>query len=367
MKMFKVMIVDDMEIMRRQIKRLPLWGDSTGFIITAEAEDGQEALEKLQIESVDLLIADISMPRINGIELLKESKERCLASCVVFLSEHSEFNFAKEAIQNGIFDYLVKPVNYQELKELLKKVEKFIEEKKKAQINIRNLEDKLVEIIDIYYPANQLKSLAKNISEGNINVMGDIQAMVEDTFIALDHDVLKTAIVLQRVYNEIYLEVKSNHDWIEQFLDKNLVNDISLTHYNNIDFIKKRIMESIEILLSTINKFIFSSKKSPLIKEICNYIIRNIEREINMSKISEVLFLSKNYIGDIFRQEASITVGEYITMVKIERAKRLIKEEDLRSYEIAYKLGYNHVEYFGKLFKKNTGFSPIEFKNTLNK
>ncbi|WP_055669084.1 response regulator transcription factor [Desnuesiella massiliensis] len=365
--MFKVMIVDDMEIMRRQIKRLPLWGDSTEFIITAEAEDGQEALEKLQIESVDLLITDISMPRINGIELLKESKERCLASCVVFLSEHSEFNFAKEAIQHGIFDYLVKPVNYQELKGLLKRVEEYIKEKKKTQINIKNLEDKLLQAIDIYYPANQLNSIAKNIIEGNINIEGDIQAMVEDTFVALDHDILKTALVLQRVCNEIYLEIKSNYGWVEQFLDKNLVNDISLTHYNNIDFIKKRIMESIEALLLTINKFIFSSKKSPLIKEICNYIVCNIEKEINMSKISEALFLSKNYVGDIFRQETSITVGEYITMVKMERAKQLITEESLRSYEIAHRLGYNNVEYFGKLFKKHTGLSPIEFKNTFNK
>jgi two-component system response regulator YesN len=106
------------------------------------------------------------------------------------------------------------------------------------------------------------------------------------------------------------------------------------------------------------------SKKSPLIKEICTYIINNIEEEINMTRISEALFLTKNHIGDIFKQETGMTVGEYITMMKMERAKLLLTKEDLKSYEAAHKLGYNNAEYFGKLFKKHTGLSPMEFKNS---
>jgi two-component system response regulator YesN len=366
-KMFKVMIVDDMEIMRRQIRRLPLWGDVSGFVIVSEAEDGEEALKKLQIEPVDLLITDISMPRINGIELLKESQERCLATCVVFLSEHSEFNFAKEAISHGIFEYLVKPVKHEELKELLEKVKQYIQEKNKTQINLKNLETKLLEKIEIYYPTNQSASIIKYISEGDSNVIGTIQVMVEDVFASVGHDNMKATLVLQRVYNEIFLEVKSNHGWIEKFIDTKLIADINLTQYVNIDLIKQKIIENLETLISVINKFILSSKKSPVIKEICTYILHNLETEINMGKISEVLFLSKNYIGDLFKQETGITVGEYITIVKMERAKKIIIEETLKSYEIAHKLGYNNAEYFGKLFKKHTGFSPIEFKNTHKK
>jgi two-component system, response regulator YesN len=363
--MFKVVIVDDMEVMRRQIKRLPLWGEETGFSIIDEAEDGQEALEKLQVQPVDLLITDIRMPRINGIELLREVQERSLASCVVFLSEHSEFNLAKEAIQYGIFDYLVKPVNKEELKNLLEKVKKRIEEEKKAQIQMKNLEDKLVEKIDVYYPDNQLDSIVKYISEGDRDAIDAVEAMVEDTFAALGHDMMKTALVLQRAYHEVYGEVKSKHEWIKDFIDTKLIADISLTQYNNIDLVKSKIIEEVENLISIINKFILTSKKSPLIREICNYIIHNVHSEVNMGKISEALFLTKNYIGDIFKQETGMTVGEYITMVKMERAKQLMREKALRNYEIANKLGYNNVEYFGKLFKKHTGFSPVEFKNKL--
>ena len=365
--MFKVMVVDDMEVMRRQIKRLPLWGEGTGFSIVDEAEDGQEALYKLQRQPVDLLITDIKMPRINGIELLKEAHENQLATCVVFLSEHSEFNFAKEAIQYGIFDYLVKPVKAEELKTLLQKVKNYIEEREQAQIQLKKLEDKLMEKIEVYYPTSYLNSIVQYVCEGNKEAIKTIGAMVDDTAAALGHDIVKTAIVLEKAYNEILIGVKDKHGWIEEFVDINFFADTNLTHYSDIDSIKKKMIEMLEAIISIITKFILYSGKSPLIKKICIYVMGNVENNISITTISEALFITKNHIGDIFKQETGMTVGEYITMVKIERAKQLVAEGTFKNYEIAEKLGYSNVEYFAKLFKKNTGLTPMEFKHEFKK
>ena len=74
--MFKVMIVDDVEVMRRDVKRLKLWGESSGFIIEAEAVDGLDALEQLEKHSIDLVITDIRMPHVDGIELLRQISEK---------------------------------------------------------------------------------------------------------------------------------------------------------------------------------------------------------------------------------------------------------------------------------------------------
>lgn len=363
--MFKVMIVDDIEVMRRQIKRLPLWGESTGFNIIDEAEDGQEALCKLQSQPVDLLITDIKMPRINGIELLKEVNENSLATCVVFLSEHSEFNFAKEAIQYGIFDYLVKPVKADELENLLQKVKNYIEEQEKAKTQLKKLEEKLMEKMDVYYPTGHINSIVQYILYGNKKGTEVIESMVEDTAAALGYDTMKTAIVLQRAYNEILINIKESHGWIEEFIDITSFDDINLTKYEDIDSIKKKMKEVLETIKLIIDRFIIDSNKTPLIKEICIYVLRNVEKDISITKISEVLFLTKNHIGDIFKQETGMTLGEYITMVKIERAKQLVIEGDLKNYEIAQNLGYRDVEYFGKLFKKNTGLTPMEYRNTV--
>lgn len=361
--MFKVMIVDDMEIMRRQIKRLPLWGEDTGFNIVYEAEDGQDALYKLKEEPVDLLITDIRMPRINGIELLREVYENDLATCTVFLSEHSEFNFAKEAIQYDIFDYLVKPVKLEELEKLLKKAKHYIEEKEKAKNQLKSLEDKLIEKIDVYYPADRLNSIIQYTSDGNMKALEAISTMIDETAIIFEYDVLKTAIVLQKAINEIFTRIKEEHNWIEKFMDADFFTNVNLTSYSNINLMKKHIIEVLEFTICTINRFIIDSKKSPLIKEICKYTMQNIENNISIANISEKLFLTKKHIGDIFKQETDMTLGEYITMIKIERAKQLVIDGNFKNYEIAQRLGYNDAEYFSKVFKKHTGFSPVEYRS----
>ncbi|MDF2519376.1 MAG: two component transcriptional regulator, AraC family [Clostridia bacterium] len=365
--MYRVMIVDDMEFIRMQIKRLPLWGELTGFEIAAEAEDGQEALEKLRAQPIDLLITDIRMPRVNGIELLREVHKSDLAACVVFLSEHGEFNIAKEAIQYGIFDYLVKPVNQEELRSLLKKVKECIDEKAEVQNQVKKLEGIVAEKIEVYYPSGQVNRILQYISEENEKAVEAGAVMVEEAAAALEYDVMKTAIVLQKAYNEIWKGTMEIHQWMKQFTDITLFIDISFKQIDNIDLMKKKIVQQIEAIFSVIKKFIFKSRKSPIIREICHCVVKNIENEVCIAKISSALFLSKNYIGDVFKQETDMTLGDYITMVKVERAKKLIIEGRLKSYEIAQTLGYNNSEYFGKLFKRNTGLSPMEYKKYIEK
>lgn len=364
--MYKVMIVDDMEVMRRQIKRLPLWGGETEFHIVDEAEDGKDALDKLQKQSVDLLITDIKMPRIDGVELLKEVDAHQLARCVVFLSEHSEFSFAKKAIQYGIFDYLVKPVRQEELQKLLLKVQQHIEEEREKESQLKKLEDRLIEKLEIYYPENHIESIIQYISRGDAQqALPAIEAMVEDTGAALEGDSVKTAILLEKSYSEILKGIHQHHKWLDQFIDRTLLVNINLTNYGDIEAMKERIMAALAVLEAAIDQLMLRGKKSPLIEEICTYVLENVEQSISITTISEVLFLTKNYIGDLFKQETGMTIGEYITMVKIERAKKLIGEGTLKNYEIADRLGYKDAEYFGKLFKKNIGLSPMEFRNTL--
>lgn len=356
------MIVDDMEIIRRRMKRLSLW-KSSEFTIMEEAEDGQDALEKLLLQPVDLLITDISMPRINGIELLKETQERNLASCVVFLTEHCEFTFAKDAITYGVFDYLVKPVTEEGLGELLQKVCKHMDEKKKTEIHIQDLENKLIEM---YYPSNLVSTMKTYLDEGNRNVEEVIQRMVEETYSVLDLNLMKTAFVLEQVYQDLYIYFCECYSWIEQFIDIQPYSVVHLTPCDGVQSMQEKMVENIKELLDYSNKLIFRSKGNSLILEVCQYIVDHVEAEISMDDISKVLFLSKNYIGDTFKKETGITVKNYITMVKMERAKYLIAKEDLKSYEIADRLGYNQVEYFGKVFKKYIGLTPLELKNSLS-
>jgi two-component system response regulator YesN len=104
--MYKVMLVEDSEVMLKEIRRLKCWRDAPDFVVSYEARNGCEALQQLTGTPIDLVITDIRMPKVNGLELLQKIKERELAKAVVILSEYREFNYARRGMVLGAFDYL---------------------------------------------------------------------------------------------------------------------------------------------------------------------------------------------------------------------------------------------------------------------
>jgi two-component system response regulator YesN len=119
--MLSVMVVDDEEIIRQRIRNIISWRKH-GFEIVAEAEDGEEALQLAKKQSPDLLITDIKMPFVNGLELIKAVKKDNPGTYCVILTGYDEFQFAQEAIEYGATAYLLKPIEAESLAKLLKKI-----------------------------------------------------------------------------------------------------------------------------------------------------------------------------------------------------------------------------------------------------
>jgi two-component system response regulator YesN len=123
--------------------------------------------------------------------------------------------------------------------------------------------------------------------------------------------------------------------------------------------------ESIKSIGVTVNKFLGCNTVNSTIRKVCRYVLNNIESDISVKSISEELFINRNYLSDLFRHNIGISLMEYLTMVKMERAKRFLTKGNLKNYEIADKLGFKDIEYFSKVFKKYTGKTPTEFRNSL--
>lgn len=121
------MIVDDVEEIRKGIKLKADWCE-LGFDICSEAQNGREALELLTHQSIDLVITDIHMPIMNGLDLLRECSSSYPDMKLVVLSGYDDFQYVKTALQCGAIDYLLKPVVVDELEELLKKVKTIMDE-----------------------------------------------------------------------------------------------------------------------------------------------------------------------------------------------------------------------------------------------
>ena len=125
--MYRILIVDDKEVFRRKLKRMDYFRlNADKFFIAYEAQNGMDALGILENNKVDVVLTDIRMPFVDGIELLKTINERGLCRCVLLLSEFAEFNYAKEGILNGAFDYILKPVDEIKIREAFDRVYAFL-------------------------------------------------------------------------------------------------------------------------------------------------------------------------------------------------------------------------------------------------
>ena len=95
----------------------------------------------------------------------------------------------------------------------------------------------------------------------------------------------------------------------------------------------------------------------------CEYIEKNFQENINLNKISNYVSLSKNYFCNIFKKETGITIWDYLIRIRMEEAKKMLLETGQKTYEVSERVGYEDPSYFGRLFKKYTGFTPIEFRD----
>lgn len=356
------MIVDDMEIMRRELKRMRIWGEQTGFIISAEAKDGQDAIKRLREKNIDLVITDIRMPIIDGVELLKKIIEEELSHCVVFLSEYTEFEYARQGIVYGAFDYIVKPVDEEKLEKLLAKVRKYIEKKKLEKEKIKNLESELEEKVEIFYAPEDVEKIVKLFKDMDEKVVEVSSNLIERIGATVDYDLLKIAYVLKRITSTLIEALKEIYPWLHKFTNISEYYDIDFTKDLDFLMIKYTFLEIIKELIKTIKKFELGNEMNSMVRNICRVVLEHVDTQVSIRSIAEQLFLNQSYLSTLYKEKTGISLVEYITMVKVERAKILFKNTEIKNYEVANQLGYKDVEYFSKVFKKYTGITPSEFK-----
>ncbi len=102
-------MIDDEAVILQGLKKLLNW-EQLDIEMTGEAMDGEQGLRLIAREQPDIVISDIAMPNLTGIELLKKIKEHNWGVKVIFLSGYQEFSYAREAVRYGAVDYLLKPV-----------------------------------------------------------------------------------------------------------------------------------------------------------------------------------------------------------------------------------------------------------------
>lgn len=138
-----ILIVDDEPRTRQGLKRtLDKWAEGAHEIFTAP--NGEEAFEFMKKQKVNILITDILMPEITGLQLLKRMKEENISPVIITISAYSEFSYAQEALRLGVINYLLKPISKSSLIEAVEEAIGVVDKQARAGIIEKVVDDKLI-------------------------------------------------------------------------------------------------------------------------------------------------------------------------------------------------------------------------------
>lgn len=394
--MYKTLFVDDERLIREGISNLIDWERITGQELTL-AENAKVALKYLEHEKYEIVISDIYMQDMNGIELAKCIKGKWPDVVVILLSAYEDFDYARKAIEAGVFKYLLKPVIPEELEdavnEAISQVKINEETKKRIDHSQEVLED---------YRRELKKNLWKDILSGNMrnedeiferfekmNMSKNISPIYVVVYKTDDESMLyQNQVAIDKVVSscfEGYIDTVFMDNYIVILLKKENAKSVlyafgdlvkEMFHFEVYMDEGKTVKDlstlhmSVESAKYNIQKNRANKKDEPtqIVLAAVEMIRKEIENvDFNINTIANALYLTPAYFSRVFKRKMGMTCIDFIKNYRINLAKELLKNTDLSIQQISEKTGYATVYYFSQQFKQVTGESPGSFRKKRQK
>lgn len=397
--MWKLVIADDEPKIRRGIEKILNWHDFN-IEIVGEAEDGEIALEVIEEKTPDIILLDINMPFLNGLNLLQKLRDINNKSIVIIISGYDDFSYAQKALKFNVFDYILKPVNKNSMEEVITKVVYKLNEIEKENNYFKWINKKLTENMD------ELKKTF--FSDWLNNKLSDEQVLKEMEFFDIDFgkNIGVTIIKLVDKLNIKIIDKKWNTELLE-FAISNLLNDkfeesnvkiifaddkknvilvskiddmfewitlgnqleVEISKYLKCNVIIEQanvssgILKIKDVYLKIINSVIEKKKCSPMALMTIKYIEENYySNDLNINDVSDKLEVTSSYLSKLLKKETGSSFIEYLTNIRIKKAMYIMEDPTIKIYDVAELVGYSNQHYFCRTFKKVVGFSPTEYK-----
>lgn len=396
---YKVLVADDEYIIRRGI--ISFLRQYSDFELAAEAEDGVMALELAKDISPDVYFVDINMPFLNGLQFIKSLKDINPRAVVVIITGYDRFEYAREALKLGVFEYLLKPLMEGPFDEMVQRVrerlqreaseDKYLDWAKSmlAQNRTYLASNFLQRALEGHYTREEIGERSQYLNlllpePFTITVVSLEYLKMEDVKSTWNEDLL--FFVAENIANEMFQGLVNPNSCqdrhgnlvvISKTVAPEIAEEQSETYCKMLESrlpVRSVVIQvngdDYGILAETYETAVSRLKEletgSPVIKEVKFYIEANYSREdFSFQDAAGHVNLSVPHLSRMFRKEMGVTFIDYLTSVRIRKSIELLHNGELKIYEIAELTGYANQHYFSNVFKKNLGVSPAEYRRLI--
>lgn len=366
--MYQVLIVDDNPLIRMGLSNMIPWTE-LNLELAGCAGDGDSAVLSWKEKRPDIVITDIEMPGKDGVFFMDYIRQKSDKTQIIVISAFDEFEYAKEAIRFGSLNYILKPIDKKELIATLKKAIFCLDESRHiTHINENNLSVFSVKeiqkvkdpISDLWEENARFFLIAGKSGELMANLMS-ILNICSDTDVELLKDNRRR---IKEYLNFLISFMPECGDFLFAFIDKMEQQEINGA-FQSQDHFQKELCHVFKKLCE--QGYLDMNNNHGLAFRLKNVIDNNYRMDLNLEMLSAQFNYSQVYISRIFKQEWGITIGKYITQVRLEHAYEMVCYTDLKIIDIAQKVGFNDYIYFAKQFKKYFGRTPGKIRSDYGK
>lgn len=343
MQMYKILIVEDEELERTSIK-IFLEENLPEAEIVGEARSGFEALEMIENREINLMLVDINIPGVDGLEVIRHARKKLPDAVIIITTAYDDFNVAHRAIKLKVDDFLLKPIRKEVLLDSVKSFASRVGGDRKTDKSNKLLAKLEVELRKCSYKASV-----------------DILREYIDQLYLEYHDVNVISKRLQELAKLILkiaeeLGVGDTNELVVQMEKLK----IKYLLYNNKHDAYNEVIKMVDIVFDRMN--LKGKLSDGGMKSVIDYIERNLKRGISLEDVANHVNISTYYLSKIFKKEMGVNFITYVTDRKMDLAKEMLINTDIPVLNIALDLAYNEANYFSKAFKKKTGLTPSEYR-----
>lgn len=428
--MFSMLIVDDEAEIREGLASLD-W-QSIGYEVAGVGTHGLEALVFLEEKPVDVILTDIRMPFMDGIQLLEAAKKKYPFIKVIMLSGYNDFDYAKKAMKLGAADYLLKPTNVDELFAVFAELHRTMISEKQSEYRKTTLERKerlLSQILRVQFLKELLHALVSpediEQSAAEAEFLFFPESSYEVSILVLDRlrhgtsgiskkELRLITFSLDNMLSELWEGKGLGYHYVDSETARCYLIGANIEAETEMLLVKKKLAAcmglwqstfaiSIGVAVTDIAQLHVSCSSAELALNACkennricrgnaidqrapiaalaavlqeplepkgtHYIIeeakkytnQNYAKSLTLKKVAEHVHVTPNYLSSLFKETGENFI-QYITSLRLEQAKLMLKDPKNKIYEIGEMVGYTDPAYFSEIFKKYVGKTPMEYR-----